>query len=61
MKPSSTDSSTGAVYSNIKLTNAIDEAMISRGVLAPQHLRQHEERALADTGAVHLVISQQIS
>lgn len=51
----------GAVYSNIKLTNAIDEAMVSRGVLAPQHLRHHEERALVDTGAVHLVISQQIA
>ncbi len=35
--------------------------MISRGVLAPQHLRQHEEKALDDTSAVHLVISQQIA
>lgn len=51
----------GAVYSTSKLTSATDEAMISRGVLAPQHLRQHEEKALVDTGAVHLVISQQIA
>ncbi len=61
MKPSSADSSMGAVYSTSKLTSATDEAMISRGVLAPQHLRQHEEKALVDTGAVHLVISQQIA
>ena len=53
--------SMGAVYSNIKLTNAIDEGMVSRGVLAPKHLRQHEEKALVDTGAVHLVISEQIA
>lgn len=53
--------STGAVYANVKLTNAADEAMIRRGVLAPKHLRQHEERALVDTGAVHLVISEQIA
>ena len=53
--------SMGAVYSNIKLTNAIDEGMVSRGVLAPKHLRQHEETALVDTGAVHLVISEQIA
>ena len=55
------DNSMGAVYADIKLTNAADEAMVSRGVLAPKHLRQHEETALVDTGAVHLIISEQIA
>ncbi|MGC1307279.1 MAG: hypothetical protein WA885_08630 [Phormidesmis sp.] len=47
----------GAVYSNNTLINAIDEGMVSRGVLAPKHLRQHTENGLVDTGSVHLVIS----
>lgn len=51
----------GSVYSDIKLTNAIDEGMVSRGVLAPKHLRQHEQAALVDTGSVHLVISEEIA
>ena len=51
----------GAVYSNIKLTNAGDEAMVSRGVLAPKHLRSQETSALVDTGAVHLIISNEIA
>ncbi len=59
MQTSFAEDSTGAVYANIKLTNAADEAMIRRDVIAPEHLRQHEERALVDTGAVHLVITIQ--
>lgn len=51
----------GAVYSSIKLTNANDEAMVGRGVLAPKHLRQHEEEGLVDSGAVHLVLSERIA
>ena len=51
----------GAVYSDITLMNAIDEGMVSRGVLSPKHLRQHTENALVDTGSVHLVISEQIA
>lgn len=51
----------GAVFSDITLTNAIDEGMVSRGVLAPKHLRQHTEAALVDTKSVHLVISEQIA
>lgn len=50
----------GAVHTQVKLTNAGDEAMISRGVLAPRHLRQYEGQALVDTGAVMLVIPQSV-
>ncbi|MEM9948569.1 MAG: aspartyl protease family protein [Cyanobacteria bacterium P01_D01_bin.36] len=61
MSTLSIQDSMGAVSSSITLTNAIDEGMVSRGVLAPKHLRQHTEEALVDTGSVHLVISEQIA
>lgn len=50
----------GAVYTKIKLTNAIDEALISRGLLAPNLLRTCEVDALVDTGSTYLVISPEI-
>lgn len=50
----------GAVRVKVKLTNAIDEAMISRGVLAPHLLREYETQALVDTGALTLVIPRKI-
>ena len=46
----------GAVRSPIKLTNAVDEELVNRGLLAPKHLRQYETEALVDTGSVYLVI-----
>lgn len=51
----------GAVYTSVKLTNAGDQTMIRRGVLAPRHLRQYEGEALVDTGAVMLVIPQSVA
>ncbi len=50
----------GAVRVKVKLTNAIDEAMVSWGILAPHLLRECETEALVDTGALTLVIPQQI-
>jgi len=46
----------GSVHIKVKLTNAIDEALVNRGLLAPHLLREHETQALVDTGAVTLVI-----
>jgi clan AA aspartic protease len=46
----------GAVRTKVKLTNSGDEVMVSRGVLAPRHLRQYEGEALVDTGALTLVL-----
>ncbi|MBW4679375.1 MAG: retroviral-like aspartic protease family protein [Microcoleus vaginatus WJT46-NPBG5] len=46
----------GAVRIQVKLTNAIDEALVSRGLLAPDLLRECETPALVDTGALSLVI-----
>jgi clan AA aspartic protease len=50
----------GAVRVSVKLTNAIDEAMVSRGVLAPHLLREVETEALVDTGALTLVLPMQV-
>jgi len=51
----------GTVFSSVKLTNAIDESLIARGLLSPKLLREQEVNALVDTGAVHLVISEKIA
>ncbi|KAM3103526.1 retroviral-like aspartic protease family protein [Phormidesmis sp. 146-12] len=59
----STDKSTdmGAVHTQVTLTNAVDQGMVDRGVLAPRHLGQYRGRALVDTGAVMLVIPQKVA
>jgi len=46
----------GAVRVEVKLTNAIDEALVNRGLLAPCLLREYVAQALVDTGALTLVI-----
>jgi clan AA aspartic protease len=50
----------GSLRSQIKLTNAIDEALVNRGLLAPNNLRKCEVQGLVDTGAVTLVIPRDI-
>jgi hypothetical protein len=50
----------GAIRVAVKLTNAIDEALISRGSLAPRHLRTIEAVGLVDTGALTLVIPPEL-
>jgi len=50
----------GAVHIKVKLTNAIDEALVSRGMLAPHLLWEFETDALVDTGATYLVIPEGI-
>ena len=42
----------------VKLTNAIDEALVSRGMLAPHLLLSCETEALGDTGATYLVMPE---
>lgn len=46
----------GEVRVKVKLTNAIDEALVSRGMLNPNMLRVYETEALVDTGAVRTVL-----
>jgi hypothetical protein len=50
----------GAVHAKVKLTNAVDEELVNRGLLAPRLLREHETQGLVDTGAVSLVIPTEI-
>jgi clan AA aspartic protease len=57
---SDTNQSMGAVRVKVKLTNAIDEALVSRGMLNPNMLRVYETEALVDTGAVRTVLPMSI-
>ena len=50
----------GSVRVQIKLTNAVDEELVHRGLLAPKHLREYDTDALVDTGSV-LVIPDRIA
>ena len=46
----------GEVRVQVKLTNAIDEALVNRGLLNPTQLRVYETQALVDSGAVRTVL-----
>ncbi len=50
----------GAVRTQVKLTNAVDDELVRRGMLAPRLLRECEIEGLVDTGAVNLVIPSTI-
>lgn len=51
----------GAIRVNVKLTNAVDEELVIRGVLAPSLLRSLETQGLVDTDAITLVVPQAIA
>ena len=46
----------GEVRVKAKLTNAIDEGLVRRGLLKPEQVRTYEADALVDTGAVRCVL-----
>lgn len=46
----------GEVRVKAKLTNAVDEALVRRGMLKPEQVRAYEADALVDTGAVRCVL-----
>lgn len=46
----------GEVRVRARLTNAVDEALVRRGMLEPAQVRTCEAEALVDTGAVRTVI-----
>ena len=50
----------GEVRVQVKLTNAVDEELVSRGLLNPNQLRVCETQALVDTGAVRTVLPMAI-
>ena len=51
----------GAVRVQVKLTNAVDEELVRRGLLNPELLRVHESQALIDSGATRSVIPNSIA
>lgn len=50
----------GEVRVRVKLTNGTDEALVRRGLLAPDRVRYYEADALVDTGAVRSVLTVQV-
>ena len=50
----------GAVRVTARLTNAVDEGLVRRGLLQPHEVRTCEVDALVDTGAVRTVLPQEI-
>lgn len=46
----------GAVRVQVKLTNAVDEELVNRGLLNPTLLRVCETQALVDSGATRTVL-----
>ncbi|MBE9161556.1 MULTISPECIES: clan AA aspartic protease [Microcoleaceae] len=57
---SQTTKNMGAVRVKVKLTNAIDEELVKRGLLNPNLLRVYEAEALIDTGAVRTAIPVEV-
>ena len=50
----------GEVRVRVKLTNGTDEALVRRGLLAPDRVRHYETDALVDTGAVRSVLPVEV-
>jgi clan AA aspartic protease len=50
----------GEVRVKVKLTNAVDEALVRRGLLSADQVRHYEADALVDTGAVRSVLPAHI-
>lgn len=46
----------GEVRVKVKITNAVDEGMARRGLLAKEEIRSYEADAMVDTGAVSPVL-----
>ena len=50
----------GEVRIKARLTNAVDEALVRRGMLKPEQVRTCEAEALIDTGAVRMVLPPEV-
>ncbi len=53
-------STMGEVRVRAKLTNAVDEALVRRGMLRPEQVRSYEADALVDTGAVCMILPSEV-
>ena len=54
------ESEMGEIRVQVRLTNAVDEALMCDGRLAPERVRFYDADALVDTGAVHTVIPSEV-
>jgi clan AA aspartic protease len=50
----------GEVRVIVRLTNALDQGLARRGMLAPDQVRTYEAEALVDTGSVRTVVPQHV-
>jgi len=50
----------GEVRVKVKLTNAVDEALVRRGLLTADKIRSYEANALVDTGAVRSFLPREV-
>jgi len=50
----------GEVRVKVTLTNAVDEAMVRRGLLSADKVRQYEADALVDSGAIRSVLPRHV-
>jgi clan AA aspartic protease len=50
----------GEVRLKVTLTNAVDEALVRRGLLSADRIRRYEADALVDTGAVRSVLPSHV-
>ncbi|MBI2205675.1 MAG: clan AA aspartic protease [Candidatus Rokubacteria bacterium] len=50
----------GEVRVRTRLTNAVDEGLVRRGLLKPEQVRTFEADALVDTGAVRTVLPRDV-
>jgi clan AA aspartic protease len=51
----------GEVRVAVKLTNAVDEALVRRGMMTPEQVRTYEADALVATGAVRMVVPPEVA
>ena len=51
----------GAVRVQVKITNAVDEELVNRGLLNSSLLKVYETQALVDTGATRTVIPNSVA
>ncbi len=61
MEVSHSLNSMGEVRVKARLTNAVDEALVRRGMLKPDQVRTYQADALIDTGAVRVVLPSHVA
>lgn len=60
MRSLSKNEQMGEVRAKVKLTNAVEEELVRRGLIAADEMRVYETEALVDTGAVSSVLPVQV-